>query len=209
MITKEVYKRHLIERHGEQVQAKLENASVGIAGLGGLGSNIALALARLGIRRLILVDFDCVELSNVNRQAYFLKHIGMPKTIALNTLIKEVNPFVEVVLHHKRVTRENALSLFEDLDVLVEAFDEPASKAALIETMLIRSKIPLVAASGMAGSLSSNTIVTTKMRERFYLCGDKRTDSQDVNGLMVPRVLVAASHQANMVLRLLLGEKTV
>jgi len=209
VITKEVYKRHLIERHGEQVQAKLENASVGIAGLGGLGSNIALALARLGIRRLILVDFDCVELSNVNRQAYFLKHIGMPKTIALNTLIKEVNPFVEVVLHHKRVTRENALSLFEDLDVLVEAFDEPASKAALIETMLIRSKIPLVAASGMAGSLSSNTIVTTKMRERFYLCGDKRTDSQDVNGLMVPRVLVAASHQANMVLRLLLGEKTV
>lgn len=209
MITKEVYKRYLIERHGEQVQAKLENASVGIAGLGGLGSNIALALARLGIRRLILVDFDCVELSNVNRQAYFLKHIGMPKTIALNTLIKEVNPFVEVVLHHKRVTRENALSLFEDLDVLVEAFDEPASKAALIETMLIRSKIPLVAASGMAGSLSSNTIVTTKMRERFYLCGDKRTDSQDVNGLMAPRVLVAASHQANMVLRLLLGEKTV
>lgn len=209
MVTKSDFETHLIERHSLEIHQKVSEAVIGIAGLGGLGSNIALALARLGVKKLVLVDFDTVELSNVNRQAYFLRHIGLVKTKALSELIQEVNPFIEMEQHAVRVTRENAVELFRAVDIVVEAFDNPLSKADLTETILLKTNLPLVAASGMAGALSSNSIVTSKIRERFYLCGDRVTDSSQSNGLMAPRVLVAAAHQANMVLRLILGEEAV
>lgn len=209
MISKSEFEKHLIERHSLGVHQKVSGAVVGVAGLGGLGSNIAIALARVGVKKLVLVDFDTVELSNVNRQAYFLRHIGMVKTKALSELIQEVNPFVEIEQHHVRVTRDNVIDLFNQVDIVVEAFDNPPSKVALTETVLMKTKLPLVAASGMAGALSSNSIITKKVRDRFYLCGDGVTDSSQSNGLMSPRVLVAAAHQANMVLRLIIGEETV
>lgn len=209
MISKNEFEQHLIERHSLSVHQSVSEATIGVAGLGGLGSNIALALARLGVKKLVLIDFDTVELSNVNRQAYFLRHIGLVKTKALSELIHEVNPFVELETHHIRVTRDNAVELLGHVDIVVEAFDNPPSKAALTESILIKTELPLVAASGMAGALSSNSIITKKVRERFYLCGDGVTDSSQSNGLMAPRVLVAAAHQANMVLRLIIGEQTV
>lgn len=209
MITEKMFEDHLIERHGEEIHKKVKAAVIGIAGLGGLGSNIAIALARLGVKKMILVDFDRVDITNVNRQAYFLRHIGELKTNALCELIKEINPFMTLETHEAYVDRDNALDLFKGVDVMVEAFDTPESKAALTETILVHTDIPLVAASGMAGALSSNTVQTKKVRDRFYLCGDYVTDSRNGNGLMAPRVNIAAGHQANMVLRLILGEKTV
>jgi sulfur carrier protein ThiS adenylyltransferase len=209
MVNYEAFENHLIERHGKANHDKVKGATVGIAGLGGLGSNIALSLARLGVGRLILVDFDRVELSNVNRQAYFIDHIGMVKVEALRALIQKVNPFVTVETHEARVTRDNVVSLFQGVDVLVEAFDQPISKAELSETILTKTKIPLVAASGMAGPHSSNSIVTRKIRKGFYLCGDGVSDISSGESLMAPRVAIAAGHQANMVLRLLIGEEEV
>ena len=79
MLTKEQYDAMLIERHGQKVFEILSKACVGIAGLGGLGSNIAMMLARSGIGRLLLIDFDVVEPSNLNRQHYMVSHLGMPK----------------------------------------------------------------------------------------------------------------------------------
>lgn len=209
MVSYELFESHLIDRHGIDVHKKVKHAVIGIGGLGGLGSNIALSLARLGVGKLLLIDFDHVEISNINRQAYFLRHIGVHKTKAIVELIKEVNPFVEIETVDTYINRENALSYFKDVDIVVEAFDNPASKAALTEVILTKTDKPLVAASGMAGALSSNSILTEKIRKNFYLCGDRVTDSRAGHGLMAPRVTIAAGHQANMVLRLILGERDV
>lgn len=203
------FEAHLIERHGLEVHKRVKERTIGIAGLGGLGSHIALALARLGVGKLVLVDFDYVELSNVNRQAYFIQHIGQLKTEAMVALIREVNPFIEIETHQAYVDRENALSFFGEVDFMVEAFDNPLSKAAISEVILYQTKIPLVAASGMAGAYSSNTIKTKQLRSGFYLCGDGVTDSRKGQGLMAPRVMVAAGHQANMILRLIIGETRI
>lgn len=209
MITYDLFEKHLIERHGASVHKKVKEAVVGIAGIGGLGSNIAMALARAGIGKLILVDFDQVELSNVNRQAYYLDHIGMDKVEAIKELISHVNPYITLETHKMSITRENGAQVFSEADVVIEAFDNPISKAALSEAILMESKIPLVAASGMAGALSSNTILTRKIRNGFYVCGDGVTDVANGACLMAPRVMVAAGHQANMALRLIIGEEDV
>lgn len=200
------FKSALIERHSKVVQDKLETAIVGIAGVGGLGSNIAIALARMGIRKIVIVDFDKVELSNINRQAYFIKHIGMKKIDALQELIYEINPIIKVEKVDAFIDKSNAVKIFEDVDIIVEALDNPKSKAEFTEKILLDTNKFLVGASGMAGYLSGNTIQTKRKIRNYYLAGDEISDMDDYNGLMSPRVLITAGHQANMVLRLILGE---
>lgn len=205
---KGVFESMLMGRHTPGVHDVLKKATVGVAGVGGLGSNVALALARSGIGRLILADFDVVEPSNLNRQAYFVEHLGMPKTEAIKELIHRANPYVDIDVHRVYVTSENAGVLFKDADILVEAFDQPQAKAELINTAL-RSlpNTALVAGSGMAGYFSSNTIETHKKMGRLYIVGDQVNEAKPGCGLMAPRVNIAAGHQANMVLRILLGEE--
>lgn len=189
------------------VYQRLKGAAVGIAGLGGLGSRIALDLARSGVGRLNLIDFDTVEPSNLNRQQYRFCHLGLPKAEALKLQIGEINPFVRVTAQTTRITEENAVSLFEKDDVVCEAFDNPETKAMLINTLLEQNpNRKIVAASGMAGYESANTVTTRRVMGNFYLCGDGQTDSKPGRGLMAPRVAVCAGHQANMIIRLILGE---
>lgn len=195
----------LTARHTPGVHAAIKNGAVAIAGLGGLGSNIAVMLAQTGVGRLLLVDYDIVEPSNLNRQHYTLRHLGMPKTGALAEQIREINPYVEVHTANIRVDAQNAAELFADWPLVCEAFDNPAAKAALINTLLPDGKKTIVAASGMAGYGSSNTITTTQRMKRLYVCGDTVSEAMPGNGLMAPRVQICAGHQANMVLRLLLG----
>ncbi|MBN2897277.1 MAG: sulfur carrier protein ThiS adenylyltransferase ThiF [Clostridia bacterium] len=206
MITQAQFDAHLIERHGAVMHGCLKNATVGVAGIGGLGSHIALSLARAGLGRLILVDFDVVDLSNINRQAYTIKQIGQSKVEAIQALIRDVNPYMDIEVHDVRVTRGNACEIFRSADVVVEAFDNPVSKAELTEAILLETKKPLVAASGVAGTDSSNLIATRKVRHDFYLCGDGVSDIETLGSLVAPRVMVAAGHQANMALRIILGE---
>ncbi len=198
----------MMARHTPGVHEKIKNSCVGIAGVGGLGSNIAIALSRVGVGKLILVDFDMVEPSNLNRQQYFIDQIGLPKVEAMKENLLRINPGVEISTHHQRVTAENLTQLFSSVDVLVEAFDAAEQKALLARNFL--SKVtdkPLVAASGMAGFEPSNSIQTQKIGDRLYLCGDGTTAAGPGRGLMAPRVGIAAHHQANAVLRLLLGEE--
>jgi sulfur carrier protein ThiS adenylyltransferase len=207
---REDLERMMMARHTPGVHEKVKKARVAVAGLGGLGSNIALSLARTGIGSLHLVDFDLVEPSNLNRQQYGIRHLGLPKTEALKQSIGEINPFVEVVTDCVRVTEENAAALFSDDDLICEAFDSAVAKASLVNAYL--TQFPqkfLIAASGLAGYESSNVIRTRKVSERFYLCGDGKTDARVGRGLMAPRVALCAAHQANMALRLLLGEQEV
>jgi sulfur carrier protein ThiS adenylyltransferase len=194
----------------EDAFVKFKNAKIGIAGLGGLGSNVAVSLARMGIGKLVLVDFDKVDKSNLNRQQYFLRHIGMYKTEALKELLQDINPSIELETRNILVNQDNIEELFKDVAIVVEAFDKSESKAVLVNTILL--KMPntiVVAGSGMAGYFSSNSIKTRRVGHNFYLAGDEFSDIDLGYKPLAPRVNIVANHQANMVLRLLLGETEV
>ena len=205
--TKEEMQRTLEARHGKELQAKFTGAAVAICGLGGLGSNIAVALARAGVGRLILIDFDKVDISNLHRQQYQADQIGLYKTEALTENLKRIVPYVEIISHTVRVTEENFQELLQDADIICEAFDDAEAKAMLVNGVLeqLHTKY-LIAASGMAGLGSANSIKTRRVMERFYLCGDGVSDVGDDIGLVAPRVMLCAAHQAQMVLRILSGE---
>jgi len=200
----------LTARHTPGVHQRIRTARVGIAGAGGLGSAIAIALARLGIGALVIADYDLVEPSNLNRQQYFVDQLGLPKVTALAENLRRINPYVEVEPLHLRLTRDNIPQLFNRVDAMVEAFDAADQKAMLAQSFLqgVPGK-PLVAASGLAGFGPANTIRTRRAGRNFYLVGDETSAARPGEGLMSPRVGVAAHHQANCVLRLLLGEDPV
>ncbi|WP_338945941.1 sulfur carrier protein ThiS adenylyltransferase ThiF [Fusobacterium canifelinum] len=197
----------LFERNVKGVSKKIKETKVCILGLGGLGSNVAILLARAGIGYLKLVDFDIVEASNLNRQQYRISHIGMKKTEAMKTIIKEINPFIEVEILDIKVNRENIHSIVGDIEIVVEAFDRAETKAMTLEELLKNKNKIVVSASGMAGLGPANEIITRKIKDNFYLIGDNYSDYEEYLGIMSTRVMLCAAHQANIVLRLILGEK--
>ena len=202
--TKEEWNKALAERHGEKLQNKFSSATVAVCGLGGLGSNIAIALARAGVGKLILIDFDKVDITNLHRQQYKASQIGMNKTDALRDNLLEIAPYVTLETHTISVKEENATHLLQGADIICEAFDNAEAKAML--TNFVLETMPdkyLVAASGMAGMGSANTIQTRRVSKRFYLCGDERSDVQSEGSLVASRVMLCASHQAHTVLRIL------
>ena len=203
----ELKEEDLLQRNVKGISEKLKKVKVCILGLGGLGSNVALLLARAGIGYLKLVDFDIVEASNLNRQQYRISHINMKKVEALKSIIKEINPFVEVDILDIKVSKENIHSIVGDIEIVVEAFDRAETKAMLMEELLTNTNKIVVSASGMAGLGSANEIVTRKIRNNFYLIGDNYSDYEEYLGIMSTRVMICAAHQANMVLRLILGEE--
>lgn len=197
----------LRERHGKDLQEKFSCATVAVCGLGGLGSNIAVSLARAGIGRLLLIDFDRVDLTNLHRQQYKADQIGRYKAEALKENLGEIAPYVQTDPFIRRVTQENVSRLLGAADIICEAFDDAQSKAMLVNA--VSEELPdayLVAASGMAGMGTPNAIRTRKITDRFYLCGDGKTDMAGPTGLMAPRVMLCAAHQAQTVLRILAGE---
>ena len=202
--TKDEWKKALEERHGKELQQAFSSATVAICGLGGLGSNIAIALARAGIGKLILIDFDRVDITNLHRQQYKADQIGRYKTEALADNLREIAPYIELEIHTERITEDNAVTLLQGADIICEAFDDAECKAMLTNTIL--SELPdkyLVAASGMAGMGMTNSIKTRKVTSRFYLCGDETSELSDGIGLVAPRVALCAAHQAHTVLRIL------
>lgn len=192
-------------RHTPGVHAKLKKSCVGIAGCGGLGSTAAMALARVGVGRLVIADFDVVEPSNLNRQQYFVSQIGQPKVKALAENIRRANPFVKVEAHYQRVVAENVKSLFGRCQVIIEAFDRADQKEMLAEAVLSGlPHIPLILGNGMAG-WGGNNLLRTRRLGNLYICGDEATEAGPGRGLMAPRVGVAACLQANQALEILLG----
>lgn len=206
MPSENLFETMFCARHTPKVYNSLKGARVAVAGLGGLGSNIAIMLARTGIGTLHLIDFDKVEPSNLNRQQYTINHLGMNKTNALKDEIKNINPYVNIICDNIKVDKENCLDIFRDDNIVCEAFDNPYSKAMLVNILLEnRNDVFVVAASGMAGFEKSNSIVTRRIANKFYLCGDETNESKQGNGLMAPRVTICAAHQANTVLRIILN----
>lgn len=203
ILTKEKWNKALADRHGEEVQKKFSSATVAICGLGGLGSNIAVSLARAGVGRLVLIDFDRVDLSNLHRQQYKADQMGRYKTDALCENLKKIAPYAAIVTHTERITEVNAVELLKDADIICEAFDNAECKAMLANIVLeALPKKYLIAASGMAGLGSANEIQTRRVSEYFYLCGDETSDVAE-GSLIASRVMLCAAHQAHMVLRIL------
>ena len=205
--TKEEWNKALCERHGEKLQKKFSSATVAVCGVGGLGSNIAISLARAGIGKLILIDFDRVDITNLHRQQYKANQIGMNKTDALRDNLLEIAPYIELETHTESVTEENAVRLLQGADIICEAFDNAECKAMLANLVLetLHDKY-FVAASGMAGFGSANAIKTRKVSKRFYLCGDGASDVSEEGSLVSSRVMLCAAHQAHTVLRILAGK---
>ncbi len=199
------WRKALEERHGKELQNKISSKTVAICGLGGLGSNIAILLARAGVGKLILIDFDKVDITNLHRQQYKACQVGMQKTEALTYNLKEIAPYLETEIHTAYMDERNFSELLQSADIICEAFDNAEAKANIVNFVL--SEMPtkyIVAASGMAGLDSANSIKTRKVSKYFYLCGDEKSDAKDGIGLVASRVSVCASHQAHMVLRIIL-----
>lgn len=206
--SKEEMQQALIKRQGKDLQEKLENSTVAVCGLGGLGSNISIALSRAGIGKLILIDYDIVDITNLHRQQYKASQIGMYKTEALAENLKEIAPYVELKTHTVKITDDNFEELLSEADVICEAFDNAEAKAMLVNGVLEKLNTKyLVAASGMAGLDSANTISTKRITKNFYLCGDGVSDVADNISLVAPRVMICAAHEALMVIRLLSGNQ--
>ncbi|MDE6426794.1 MAG: sulfur carrier protein ThiS adenylyltransferase ThiF [Ruminococcus sp.] len=205
----EMYKA-LVERHGADLQKKISSARVAVCGLGGLGSNIAIALARAGVGRLHIMDFDRVDASNLNRQQYSSEQVGAYKTTAMTANIKAINPYCEVIPELIKLDEKNIPEILKDDNIICEAFDNPEAKAVLVNSIL--ENFPekyIVGGSGMAGLCSANTITTRRVMKNFYLCGDGVSEVSDSIGLFSSRVMVCAGHQANMILRIIAGELNV
>ncbi|MGN0658211.1 MAG: sulfur carrier protein ThiS adenylyltransferase ThiF [Emergencia sp.] len=195
-------------RHTKPVQDRLSAAKVAVCGLGGLGSAIAIALARCGVGKLHLIDFDRVDLTNLNRQQYAADQLGKPKPQAMAEEIRRFSPYARLKTDFVKMTEENIPDLLAEDEYICEAFDRPEQKAMLTNTVL--TELPdryLVGASGMAGYGDSNAIQTKRITSRYYLCGDRVSETGPEGGLMAPRVMICAAHQANMIVRLILGKE--
>ena len=210
LVSREEIRAALLDRHTAATQDKLDAAHVAICGCGGLGSTIAVALTRIGVGHLHLIDFDRVDMTNLNRQQYFLDQVGWYKTEALSETLQRINPYLDIRFDTVKITDENIQELFQEDEIVCEAFDVPEYKAMLVSGILEHfPEKKLIAASGLAGYESSNLIRTRRISKNFYLCGDEVTVSTYGKGLMAPRAALCATHEANMITRLLLGEEDV
>lgn len=196
-------------RFPEEMRTKLRNARVAVAGLGGLGSNIAVMLARSGVGELLLMDFDTVDVTNLNRQMYLIPQLGKPKAEALPEILYQINPYLAYRSVCIKVTPDNVKELFSEYPIVCEAFDKPDQKAMLVRELLMQCpKTIVVSGNGMAGYADANEIRTCQVMKRLYVCGDQSTDVGNGIGLIAPRVAVCAAHEANKVLQLIMQSES-
>jgi sulfur carrier protein ThiS adenylyltransferase len=198
----------ILARQPDAVTTLLKAACVGIAGAGGLGSVVAENLARSGVGKLVIADFDSVEPSNLNRQRYSLEQLGKPKVQALAENIRGFNPFVSVAALQERITFDNAGELFRGCAIVAECLDSAAEKASIVSGVLTHMpQAKIVAASGLAGLGEGAAITSRKVFNRLYLVGDLVSDMADGAGLFASRIGIAASMQSHIIIRLLAGEE--
>jgi len=187
----------------------LKTKCVGIAGCGGLGSNCAMSLARVGIGRLVIADFDVVSESNLNRQYFFRDQIGKLKAYALQENLLRVSPALKVNAFDLRLCSNDILEVFSDCDVIVEAFDQAKAKQMIIETVLMNMPDKyIVSGVGLAG-WGENNLLKTRCFDKLIVCGDGEIEVSETLPPLAPRVGIVSNMQANMVMEILLGKMPV
>ena len=187
-------------------RAVLEKVRIGVAGAGGLGSNCAMHLVRSGIRHLVVADFDVVGESNLNRQFFFRDQLGMKKVDALKATLLRIDPEVDVQAVDVRLDAASTRELFEDCDIVVEAFDVVEAKTMILSTLMPLG-MRLVTASGLAGWGKSNAMRVRKMGANVVVVGDGETGVATDVAPASPRVGIAAAMEANAVVAWLLGKE--
>ena len=204
-ITKEVLQEELVNRCGSVAVEKLQAARVVVVGLGGLGSNIAILLTRMGISHLHLIDFDKVDVSNLHRQQYFVEQVGLCKTEALASTLRKINPYINLKLSCVKLDENNLAELLKGEAIICEALDKAETKALLVNEVLgsFTDKV-MVTASGMAGLGEGNLIQARRISKKLYLCGDGVSDCND-ESLYAARVALCAAQQAHLVQRIIFG----
>lgn len=183
---------------------KIQQVTIGIAGAGGLGSNCAVNLVRSGFTKFIIVDFDHIEYSNLNRQFYFYDQVGRPKVEALQENLLRINPTLQVKIHQQKIEHHNIEGLFQQCHVIVEAFDQARYKKMLVEQYSNGDKL-IVSASGIAGWGKSDEVKTHKIKDNFYIVGDLSSQVSKELPPCAPRVAIAAAKQADIILAYVLG----
>lgn len=168
---------------------------VGIAGCGGIGSNVAWMLARAGVQDFVLADFDRIEASNLNRQFFFARQIGQPKAAALAENLLAIDPNLRLKVHQLRLSAENVADIFRDCDLVVEGFDVRESKKMLLESL--PPQLPVVSACGIAGADVAS--VRTRRLGQCRIVGDFATDCADAK-LYSHKVACVAAHMVQYVL---------
>lgn len=191
----------------KQIKEKLKDETVGIAGCGGLGSNCAVALARVGVGKLIIADFDIIEESNLNRQYYFYNQIGQKKVFCLEENIRLINPEIKIEAHNIKLDSTSLINIYNDCDVIVEAFDKAEMKQMIIEAVSEKlPQTPLVVGLGVAGWGENNAIHSRKV-DNLFICGDEAAETTEDLPPLAPKVGVVAHMQANIVLEILLKDQ--
>lgn len=199
----DAFRQDLIKKLGEERLAKIENARIGIAGAGGLGSNCAACLVRVGFRKFTIADFDVVDATNLDRQFYFEDQVGMKKVDALRTNLLRINPRLELQTLSLKLDPSNIVEIFRGCDVVVECLDRAEAKTMLVAGLLPHAKL-IVSASGLGGFGSSDDIMVRRLKPNLILIGDLASDIDKAPAL-APRVSVAAAKQADAVLEFIAG----
>ena len=196
----------LIQRYSAEKYEKISKARIGIAGLGGIGSHVAVSLVRAGIRDLVIADFDRVDITNLSRQNYSMNDLGLPKSDATERVLKSIAPWINVEAHNIRLTVDNVAEIFGKCDIVIEAFDSPEAKAMLVSAMYeSHPEKWIVSCSGMAGFDSTSTMDIKQRFGHVVIVGDGVSDKDEV-GLVATRVMTCAGMMAHTAVRLILEE---
>jgi sulfur carrier protein ThiS adenylyltransferase len=194
----ETLEQDLIKKVGKEALEKIKKTRVGLAGAGGLGSNCALNLARVGFRKLTIVDFDKVTEANLDRQFYFMDQVGLSKVVALKDNLTRINPDLELKIIQEKINKDNVGALFGDCDIVVECLDQAESKSMLVSELLRMDKF-VVAASGLGGVGASDNLKVHRVKKNLVIIGDLNSDIASMPALS-PRVNIVAAKQADTVL---------
>jgi sulfur carrier protein ThiS adenylyltransferase len=176
----------------------LQSVKIGIAGAGGLGSNLAAHLVRCGFRHLKLVDYDRVEPSNLDRQFYFADQVGMLKVDALKQNLLRIHLQLEIETIAQKIEPGDGAKLFGHCHIIAECLDRAESKSMLVAAMLPLGKL-IVAASGLGGWGETDRIQVHRLRKNLVIVGDLTSDISSAPALS-PRVNIVAAKQADVIL---------
>ncbi len=201
----DAFVKNIIKKVGKDNFRKIQNARIGLAGAGGLGSNCACNLVRVGFKRFTIVDFDIVEPANLDRQFYFIDQIKMNKVDSLKANLLRINPFLELKMINKRIENTNIKELFNDCHIIVECFDRAEYKSMLVSEFIHSGKL-IVSASGLGGIGSSDDIRVHKIKKNLIIIGDLKSDI-DRTPALSPRVNIAAAKQADVILEFVINRQ--
>lgn len=192
------FEQSLIHYMEPDFLALIQKANVGIAGAGGLGSNIANALVRTGVINFVIADYDKVQMHNLNRQNYFPTQVGDYKALSTLCYIKAINSNANVDIYTERVTEENINTIFKKCDIVFEAFDDASCKKMMLENMYKSEKI-LVFGSGLSGfSMEGEALFVREVKKNIHIVGFNNKEVDKENPPFASKVIAVASVMANV-----------